>query len=298
MQTGLSLALQHDAASTWLAQAVCRSAEAAHTVSAQILYGYFALRGLHGFACNAATGKAWLDAAARRTDPPADQFCGVGMEFLEAGRMREAFDIFQAGHGYGNAKCARELGNMYEAGEHVEADVPTALRYYREAMDVEGGDATAALNAALMHTVMCESATTEEELAHHEAQAIATVLRAHELADDSALDRSFQYIAQATVVSVRRKHMAWVKQHADKGNAIAMAAWAAMLGSRVDKELYDRREAIRWLMGAQAIAPDEEYVQDAEAFLQGTGWLSRGLYRLSRRFIGAHEVPGTDNAMV
>jgi len=188
------------------------------------------------------------------------------------------------------------LGDMYEAGQHVEEDNAKALHYYREGM--AQGDVDATLNAAWMHRVMSRTASNDEELAYHESEAIAAALRAHELGDGRALDISFQYIAKATLIRIRHEHKAWVRQHADEGHAIAMAAWANMLGTYEDKELYNQRESVRWLMGAQAIAPDHEYVQDAEAFLRGTGLVSKWVYRLTRQRIRAHEVPGTDNAMV
>ena len=299
MQIGLLLALKHDAASTWLAQAVCRSAEGLHTVSAQILYGYFALRGLQGFTCDQAIGRAWMEAACR-AGPREQHFRCVGVQFFEAEMMREAFELFQAGHDLGTAKCALELADMYEAGHHVEADAAKALRYYREAMEEgEGEDAAvAALNAAWLHTVMCESAPSDEVLAEHESAAIAAALRAHALQDDRALDRSFRYIANARTIRIRHEHMAWVERHAREGHAIAMAAWARMLGTPEDRKLYDLRESIRWLMGAQAVEPDDEYVQEVELALRGTGWMSKLSYHLTRRRIGAHEVPGTDSAMV
>ena len=295
MQIGEGRALTQEPASTWLAQAVCRSAEARHTVTAQILYGYFAMRGLQGFACDPAIGKAWLDAAFQ-ADPQADHFHEVAAIYFDAGMLREAFDVFQAGHDRGSQRCANALADMYEAGQHVERDAQKAMHYYGEAM--QQGDGQAALSLARMHEDMAQSTSVGEEITHHDAAAIAAVLRAHELAHDSALDASFKYIAKARSLHIRRKHLEWVKQHADAGHAIAMAALANILGTYEDTDLYNNRESIRWLMGAQAIAPDDDYVQDTEAFLCGKGWVSRWLYRLKRSRIGAHEIPGTDNAMV
>ena len=295
MQIAHCLSIKYEPESTWIAQAVCRSAEGGHTASARLLYGYFALRGLHGFVCDQDTGKAWLDAA-HRASPKGDHFREVGGNFYHVRMLREAVEIWHMGYDHGSPRCCQVLGDVYERGIHVEADSDKAMHFHQEAM--EQGDAYSALEVAWLHRVRAQSASTDEELAHHEGAAIVAAIRAHELENEKALDTSFKYVAWARLVRIRHEHMAWVKKHADEGHAIAMAAWASMLGTYEDTELYNQRESVRWLMGAQAIAPDDDYVKETEAFLQGTGWMSKLLYRLTRKRIGAHEIPGTDNAMV
>ena len=289
------LALKYEPESTWLAQAVCRSAEGGYTDSAQILYGYFALRGMQGFACDPAIGRAWLESG-HRDAPKAMHFREIAQHFRMIGMFREAFDICQAGYDLGAPKSAQILGDMYEAGQHVEPDALKALQYYQEEMDK--GDSYSALMVGWLHNELARSASNDEELAHHERGAITATLRAHEMDDNRALDKTFRYIAKATLIRIRHEHKDWVKRHADEGHPLAMAAWAGMLGTYEDKELYNQRESVRWLMGAQAIAPDDAYVQETEAFLRGTGWVSRFLYGLTRKRIRAHEIPGADNAMV
>ncbi len=51
-------------------------------------------------------------------------------------------------------------------------------------------------------------------------------------------------------------------------------------------------------MGAQAVAPEDEFVVNVTKNTHQEGFLSSTLYKLTRRQIKAHEIPGGDNAMV
>ena len=106
------------------------------------------------------------------------------------------------------------------------------------------------------------------------------------------------FISSLFDIPVRHRYLDFVREHATNGDAVAMAALSALVGDPNDKGLYNYRESVRWIMGAQAVAPEDEFVVNVTRNTHQDGFLSSTLYKLTRRQIKAHEIPGGDNAMV
>ena len=104
------------------------------------------------------------------------------------------------------------------------------------------------------------------------------------------------FIGALEDVPARHEYLELVREHAQQGDATAMATMSVLLADSDDKKLYDYRESVRWIMGAHA--PESEYVRNVTKTCHQDGFLSSTLYKLTRRQIKAHEIPGADNAMV
>ncbi len=293
VRLALRLACTLEPDSDWLAQAVRRSAESDEdeSTAARILYGYFACEGLQGFSADPAIGQGWLDSV----DPRSLEWSRLACTFRDVGRLADFHRLLQLGHQRGAPECLFYLGYSHAEGLHVPQDRRQALKYYAEA--VQEGSSTAAYNAALIHHDLAAAAATPALRAEHEALAIDTMLKAHQLGDEDALERTFRYIADSRTPALRRQHRPWVRQHAEQGHATAMAALSRLLADPSDPASFNYRDSVRWLMGAQAIDPGLSYLQTVlEACHKGLFKTMR--YEFTRSRIGSHEIPGPDNAMV
>ncbi|WP_244135027.1 hypothetical protein [Burkholderia sp. BCC0322] len=96
----------------------------------------------------------------------------------------------------------------------------------------------------------------------------------------------------------RHRYIDELRRHAEVGHPAAMAALSGFLCDGRDKSHDNYRESVRWVMGAQAVAPDDAYVLNMTRACHEDGMLGKLLYKLHRKQIKAHEIPGSDNAMV
>jgi hypothetical protein len=129
-------------------------------------------------------------------------------------------------------------------------------------------------------------------------QAVEAARQAHELGHTEGLESMLIFIGALEDIPARHEYVELVREHAQQGDATAMATMSVLLADNDDKKLYDYRESVRWIMGAQAVAPESDYVRNVTKNYHQDGFLSSTLYKLTRRQIKAHEIPGADNAMV
>ena len=87
----------------------------------------------------------------------------LGLVNTEEGMFADATLSFNRGYELGNAKCARELGELYQSGEHVSKDLEKAEKYLRFA--AENGDAEGAYDLALLLRSKENGGSEEESFA-------------------------------------------------------------------------------------------------------------------------------------
>lgn len=295
MAIALYMALKVAPQDHWVGQAICNSANAHQTTAAQILHGYCSLKGALGFVPNEALGNAWLEAAKQR-DPRSGAWNKLSRVFWLTGHPAHAYELLMLGMAAEGDSCAYTLAEYYEKGVHVAPDLQKAAHYYRLTME-EGGNMGAYDLAYTCHTM----AWATEDLAQRSklmAEAIEAMRRAHEMGHTEGLDHLLMFISDQRDIAARQPYVALVREHAQQGNPNAMATLSALLADSDDKALYDYRESVRWIMGAQAIAPDSEFVKNMTRTYHEDGFLGKLQYKLHRKQIKAHEIPGGDNAMV
>lgn len=296
MNMAVHVALEQDPGGHWLGQAICNSANAYECNTALILHGYCSLKGAFGFVPNAATGNAWL-AAARERNAGTENWDDLARALWRVPRNKEAFEILEMGLAAGDKSCLLTLGIFHAGGEHGTKDRQQAMHCYGQA--AEAGNSVAAYKLGyLCHDMAWEDATPAAQRPALQAQAVEAMLKARELGHDDATEGALMFISDLSDIPVRHRHLDFVREHATNGDAIAMATLSTLLADANDKVLYNYRESVRWIMGAQAVAPEDEFVVNVTKNTHQDGFLSSTLYKLTRRQIKAHEIPGGDNAMV
>lgn len=294
MAMRLSRQLEPDDAS-WLGQAIVRSANAWDCPAAMILHGYFSLHGLLGFVPDERAGTGWLDAVRTRA-PGTLAWNQVAWALRHGGHEADAFALATMGHEAGGDSCDYLLGLFHEDGVHVAPDLKHAIAYYRMVAEAGGNMGAYKLGYACYNAGV---ATREPaERARLLLDAVEAAGKAHELGHTEGLESMLMFIGELEDTAARHRYLPVVREHAQRGDAIAMATMSALLGDSTDKKLYDYRESVRWLMGAQAVAPESDYVKNVTAVRHQDGFIASALYKLTRRQIKAHEIPGADNAMV
>lgn len=280
---------------SWLGQAIVRSANARKCTAAMILHGYCSLKGVLGFVPNAAAGEAWLDAA-RLHDPGSLAWNKVAYALRRGGREADAFEVATMGLAAGGDSCGYLLGLFHEEGVHVAPDLKKAIPYYRETAEAGGNMGAYQLGYACYNL----GRATEEpvERARLLRESVEAAAKAHEMGHTEGLESMLMFIGDLEDIPTRHDYIELVREHAQQGNVVAMATMSALLGDSSDKKLYDYRESVRWIMGAQAVDPEREYVKNVTKQTHQDGFLASTLYKLTRRQIKAHEIPGADNAMV
>ncbi|WP_198086801.1 DUF4034 domain-containing protein [Variovorax sp. E3] len=280
---------------SWLGQAVVRSANAGDCTAAMILHGYFSLHGLLGFVPDERAGNAWLDAA-RAHAPGSLAWNKVASALRWGGREADAFALATMGFEAGGDSCEYLLGLFHEDGVHVPADLKQAIPYYRKTAEAGGNMGAYMLGYACYHTG--KAAKDDAERARLLRDAVEAARMAHEMGHTEGLESMLMFIGDLEDIPTRHDYIELAREHANQGNALAMAAMSALLADSQDKKLYDYRESVRWIMGAQAAGPDLDFVQNVTKNSHQDGFVANALYKLTRRQIKAHEIPGADNAMV
>ncbi|KWI47310.1 hypothetical protein WT72_30795 [Burkholderia pseudomultivorans] len=296
MAMGVRLALDLDPHGTWLTGAIERASDARACMAALILRGYAHRTGSFGFARDDARGDAWLEAA-RQHEPGSlawNQLADAMRD--EHRRPADAFAICQLGYEAGGNSCEFLLGCFYYDGMHVERDLYRAAHYFREGME-DGGNAAAYKLGYTYYAIGRESRDPAERT-RMQAEAVEAARKAHEMKHSEGLECMLMFIGDLDDIPSRHRYVDEVRRHAEGGNPTAMAALSSLLADSRDKSLYNYRESVRWIMGAQAIAPDDEYVLNVTRDTHEDGMLGKLQYKLYRKQIKAHEIPGTDNAMV
>lgn len=280
---------------SWLGQAIVRSANAGECTAAMILHGYCSLKGVLGFVPNTKAGEAWLDAA-RRHAPGSLAWNKVASALRWGRREADAFELATMGLAAGGDSCDYLLGLFHEHGVHVASDLRKAIPYYRKTVENGGNMGAYQLGYACYNL---GRATQEPiERASLLRQAVEAARKAHEMGHTEGLESMLMFVGELEDVPARHDYVGLVREHAHQGDATAMATMSVLLADSNDKKLYDYRESVRWIMGAQAVAPESEYVRNVTKNHHQDGFVSSTLYKLTRRQIKAHEIPGADNAMV
>ncbi|WP_431825313.1 DUF4034 domain-containing protein [Burkholderia sp. F1] len=296
MAMAVNLTLGQDPDGNWLTRAIERASDARHCTAALILRGYGHRHGTFGFALDEARGEAWLDTA-RAHEPGSLAWNQMGSALsFKRRRCADAFAITELGLAAGGDSCAYLLGSFYEDGIHVEPDLYRAAHYYRLTME-EGGNMGAYMLADACYRLAMASQDPDERK-RLRIEAIEAARKAHEMGHTDGLRDMLIYIGVLEDIPSRHGYMDELRRYADGGHPAAMAALSAILCDGRDKTLYNYRESVRWIMGAQAIAPDDEYVHNITRIYHEDGMLGKLLYKLHRKQIKAHEIPGSDNAMV
>ncbi|NVM89744.1 TPR repeat protein [Variovorax sp. SG517] len=280
---------------SWLGQAIVRSANAGESVAAMILHGYCTLKGLLGFVQNTAAAHAWFDAA-RRHAPGSLAWNKVAYAFRRGNREADAFELATMGLAAGGDSCDYLLGLFHEDGVHVAPDLGKAIHYYRQTAESGGNMGAYKLGYASYN--LGQATKEPAERSRLLRQAVEAARQAHVMGHSEGLESMLMFIGALEDVPARHEYLELVREHAQQGDATAMATMSVLLADNDDKKLYDYRESVRWIMGAQAVAPESEYVQNVTKTCHQDGFLSSTLYKLTRRQIKAHEIPGADNAMV
>lgn len=283
----------HDA--SWLGQAIVRSAHAGKCTAAMILHGYCSLKGVLGFVPNATAGEAWLDAA-RRHAPGSLAWNKVAYALRWGGREADAFELATMGLAAGGNSCDYLLGLFHEEGVHVAPDLRKAIPYFRETAEAGGNMGAYKLGYACYQ--LGQATDEPVERARLLREAVEAAGKAHDMGHTEGLESMLMFAGELEDIAARHDYIEFVREHAQQGNAIAMAAMSSLLADSSDKKFYDYRESVRWIMGAQAVAPDIDYVKNVTKNTHQDGFLASTLYKLTRRQIKAHEIPGADNAMV
>ena len=66
------------------------------------------------------------------------------------------------------------------------------------------------------------------------------------------LQSLLMFISDLDDVPTRHRYVGLVREHAQAGNATAMAALSSLTADSIDKKLFDYRESVRWILGAPA----------------------------------------------
>ncbi|KFL52163.1 hypothetical protein JM78_20785 [Burkholderia pyrrocinia] len=296
MAMGVRLALDLDPQGTWLTGAIERASDARACTSAMILRGYAHRTGTFGFAQDDARGDAWLEAA-RVNEPGSLAWNQLASAMRDEGRRpADAVALCELGYEAGGDSCGYLLGCFYEDGMHVTQDLYRAAHYFRESVD-DGGN-MAAYQLAFAYYHIAGASKDEAERARMQVEAVEAARMAHEMGHTEGLETMLMFIADVDDLPSRHRYVDELRRHAEGGHPAAMAALSSILADSRDKSLYNYRESVRWIMGAQAIAPDDEYVRNITRLRHEDGMLGKLLYKLHRKQIKAHEIPGNDNAMV
>ncbi|WP_254608417.1 DUF4034 domain-containing protein [Burkholderia lata] len=296
MAMGLRLMLGLDPHGDWLTSAIERASDARACTSAMILRGYAHRTGTFGFAQDDARGDAWLEAA-RLNEPGSLAWnqLATALEY-ENRRPADAVAICRLGYEAGGDSCGFLLGCFYSDGTHVQADPYRAAHYFRESMEAGGNVAAYRLGYTYHH--IGQTSTDQAERARMQVEAVEVGRKAHEMGHTDALESMLMFISDIDDHASRHRYVDELRQHAEAGHPAAMATLSFFLADIGDKSLYDYREGVRWIMGAQAIAPDNEFVRTITRISYEDGMLSRLRFKMQRKQIKAHEIPGADNAMV
>ncbi|VWD13100.1 hypothetical protein BLA50215_03376 [Burkholderia lata] len=296
MAMGLRLTLGLDPHGDWLTGAIERASDARACTSAMILRGYAHRTGTFGFAQDDARGDAWLEAA-RLNEPGSLAWnqLATAMEY-ENRRPADAVAICQLGYEAGGDSCDYLLGCFHREGMHVEADPYRAAHYFRESMEAGGNMAAYRLGYTYHH--IGQTSTDRAERARMQVEAVEAARKAHQMGHTDGLECMLMFIGDIEDHASRHRYVDELRQHAEAGHPAAMASLSFVLADINDKSLYDYRESVRWIMGAQAIAPDDDYVRTITRVSHEDGMLGKLRYKLQRKQIKAHEIPGADNAMV
>jgi len=293
---GLRLMLDLDPQGTWLTGAIERASDARACTSALILRGYAHRTGTFGFAKDDARGAAWLEAA-RVNEPGSLAWNQLASAMRDEGRRpADAVALCELGYAAGGDSCDYLLGCFYDEGMHVTRDLYRAAHYYRESMTDDGNMAAYKLGYAYFH--IAGASKDEAERMRMQVEAVEAARKAHEMGHSQGLETMLMFIADVDDLPSRHRYVDELRRHAEAGHPSAMAALSSILADSRDKSLYNYRESVRWIMGAQAIAPDDAYVRNITRLRHEDGMLGKLLYKLHRKQIKAHEVPGADNAMV
>ncbi|PXX34795.1 uncharacterized protein DUF4034 [Burkholderia pyrrocinia] len=296
MAMGVRLALDLDPQGTWLTGAIERASDARACTSAMILRGYAHRTGTFGFAQDDARGDAWLEAA-RVNEPGSLAWNQLASAMRDEGRRpADAVALCELGYEAGGDSCGYLLGCFYEDGMHVTQDLYRAAHYFRESVD-DGGN-MAAYKLAFAYYHIAGASKDEAERTRMQVEAVEAARVAHEMGHTEGLETMLMFIADVDDLPSRHRYVDELRRHAEGGHPAAMAALSSILADSRDKSLYNYRESVRWIMGAQAIAPDDEYVRNITRLRHEDGMLGKLLYKLHRKQIKAHEIPGNDNAMV
>ncbi|OXI15969.1 hypothetical protein CFB43_36625 [Burkholderia sp. AU15512] len=296
MAMGLRLMLALDPHGDWLTGAIERASDARACTAAMILRGYAHRTGTFGFAQDDARGAAWLEAA-RLNEPGSLAWNQLATAMEDENRRpADAFAICQLGYEAGGNSCGYLLGCFYRDGTHVEADPYRAAHFFRESMEAGGNVAAYKLGYTYHH--IGQTSTDRAERARMQVEAVEAARKAHEMGHTDALESMLMFISDIEDHASRHRYLDELRQHAEAGHPAAMATLSFCLADIGDKSLYDYREGVRWIMGAQAIAPDDEFVRTITRISYEDGMLSRLRFKMQRKQIKAHEIPGADNAMV
>lgn len=280
---------------SWIGQAIVRSAHGGECAAAMILHGHFSREGLLGFDPDPVRGEAWLEAA-RQFAPRTLAWNILAATLQDIGREADAFALASLGHAAGGDSCEYLLGLFHQDGVHVDPDLQQAIRYYREAMEAGGNMGAYKLGYACYE--LSRAASDPAERTRLLLEAIEAAGRAHAMEHSEGLQSQLMFIGCLEDAPARHRHAALVREHAHKGDPIAMAVLSGMLADRSDEAMFDYRESVRWMLGAQAVAPDDEFVKETLRICHEDGFLARLNFKLHRKQIKAHEIPGADNAMV
>lgn len=296
MAIAIRLMLDADPQGSWLTGAIERASDARACTAAMILRGYGHRAGAFGFARDDARGAAWLEAA-RANEPASLAWNQLAYALCSGGRRREeSFAICQLGYEAGGDSCEYLLGRFYEEGMHVETDLYKAAHYYRQAME-DGGN-MGAYKLGYMYHHIAQASKDDAERQRMKIEAIEAARNAHAMGHTDGLECFLMFIGDLDDIPSRHRYLGELRRHAEGGHPAAMAALSGFLCDSRDKSLYNYRESVRWIMGAQAVAPDDEYVLNMTRSCHEDGMLGKLLYKLHRKQIKAHEIPGSDNAMV
>lgn len=163
---------------------------------------------------------------------------------------------------------------------------------------MEAGGNVAAYKLGYTYHHIGQTSTDRAERARMQVEAVEAARKAHEMGHTDALESMLMFISDIEDHASRHRYLDELRQHAEAGHPAAMATLSFCLADIGDKSLYDYREGVRWIMGAQAIAPDDEFVRTITRISYEDGMLSRLRFKMQRKQIKAHEIPGADNAMV
>ncbi|HSC81009.1 MAG TPA: DUF4034 domain-containing protein [Chitinolyticbacter sp.] len=277
----------------WFVSAVIASAEREYVGESRALYAYFAHSGRHGFVQDEAIALAWCEQVWQE-----EEFKGawseVAMPLIEAERFVEAVELLQLGDRVPNTWCAVLLGNRYRYGQGVAQDWTRAEQYFQRA--IAEGECAGAVNLSGMHGARAAEATTPQQREHWEYSQIIALQQALDLGapEDEHLDSLLMLVPQARSGTIRRRFLPMVRQHADEGHPLAMMVLAAIYGNKAEPEFYNLREGTRWLMGAEAVAPEHSYLEFVTDEIYTQRFWHHLRYLLTRNGIQPHEVPGAD----
>lgn len=280
---------------SWLGQAVVRSANAGECPAAMILHGYCSLKGVLGFVPNEPAGQAWLELARTRA-PGTLAWNKLASALRYGGREADAFALATMGQAAGGDSCDYLLGLFHEDGVHVAPDLSQAVPYYRKTAEDGGNMGAYKLGYACYNLSLAAKDPAERGQLMQEA--VEAMRKAHEMGHTDGLEGMLMFIGDLNEIPARHRYVDLVREHAQQGHPAAMAALSGLLADPADKQLYDYRESVRWILGAQAVAPDDGYVKNMTRIHHEDGLIAKLNFKLHRKGIKAHEIPGADNAMV